>query len=147
MKTVFTLTAAAAIALMGTLAVQAEVMNEAVKPRIEAMKTIGGAMKVVGEMAQGKTEFDADAAKAALDTMATTAATIPDVFKAEEMDPESHAKAEIWTNWDDFVADAEALQKAAEAADPSSPETLGASMRDLGGACQACHKEFRSSMS
>ncbi len=119
------------------------VANEAVKARMEVMKSIGGATGTLGKMVQGKTDFDADAAAAAATAMAEAAAKIPMVFEANEMDPESEAAPAIWTNWDDFVAKGMALEKGAMALDTGSLEALQASFGGAAGTCKACHSDYR----
>lgn len=119
------------------------VANEAVKARMEVMKTIGGSTGILGKMVQGKTEFDADAAAAAATAMAEAAGNIPAVFEADTMDPESEAAPAIWTNWDDFVAKGAALEKGAMALDTSSLEALKASFGGAAGTCKACHSTYR----
>lgn len=137
-------TSALALGILASGAVaHAEVQNEAVKARMEAMKAIGGAMKTIGGMAQGKVAFDADAAAAAVAVMEAQSAQVPALFEAQESDPKSEAKPEIWTNWDDFVSKSQALNAAAKAADASSPEALGASLGPIGGACKSCHTAYR----
>jgi cytochrome c556 len=116
-----------------------DVKNETVKARMMAMSAIGGAMKTVGV----KVAFDAEAAAAAVAVMEAQSAKVPALFEAQEGDPKSEAKPEIWTNWDDFVAKSNALNAAAKAADTSSVEALGASLGALGGACKACHTAYR----
>jgi cytochrome c556 len=112
--------------------------------RSETMRAIGGAMKTLGGMAEGKVDFDAAAAGAAKDAMMTAAANIPASFTTQgAADPESKAKPEVWTNWADFAANAAALSAAATALDVSSAESIGAGMGALGGACKDCHTEFR----
>jgi cytochrome c556 len=94
-------------------------------------------------MAGGKIPFDATAAAAAKAALAAAAAEIPAKFEPQATDPVTEAKAEIWTNWDDFVAKSEALLKAAEAVDTTSAETIGAGMGAIGGACKDCHTTYR----
>lgn len=137
------ITFAAVLAAASMAAAHAEVSNETVKARMDGMKAIGGAMKTLGGMAGGKMEFDAAAAQAALDTVAMEAAAVPTKFEAQETDPESEAKDDIWANWDDFVAKAGALEAAAKGADGSSAAGLGAAMGAMGGACKACHSAYR----
>ncbi|MEP3298952.1 MAG: cytochrome c [Pseudoruegeria sp.] len=119
------------------------VANEAVKARMDVMKTIGASTGTMGKMLQGKAEFDADAAAAAATAMANAAAQIPTVFEANETDPESEASPEIWTNWDDFVAKGAALEMGAKALDTSSLDALKASFGGAAGTCKACHSKYR----
>lgn len=119
------------------------VQNPAVMARMDAMETIGDSMKILAGMAKGQVTFDADAANAALAVIAETAATVPALFEAEESDPKSAAAAEIWFDWDDFVAKSGALEAAAAAASISAPGDLGAAMGSLGGTCKACHMAYK----
>ena len=133
-----------AAVLVGGVAIAKEgVKDPQVKARQELMATIGANTKTLGEMAGGKIPFDATAAAAAKAALAAAAAEIPAKFEPQATDPVTEAKAEIWTNWDDFVAKSEALLKAAEAADTTSPETIGAGMGAIGGACKDCHTTYR----
>lgn len=133
-----------AAVMVGGVAIAKEgVKDPQVKARQELMATIGANTKTLGEMAGGKIPFDATAAAAAKAALAAAAAEIPAKFEPQATDPVTEAKAEIWTNWDDFVAKSEALLKAAEAADTSSPETIGAGMGAIGGACKDCHTTYR----
>lgn len=111
--------------------------------REDLMKAQGAAVKVLADMAGGKTPFDVGAASAARDTLIADAAKIPEVFTDPATEAESEAKAEIWTNWDDFVKKAEALGAAATAMDVASAETIGAGMAAIGGACKDCHTTYR----
>lgn len=142
MKTLKMILAAATVTTLGTAAaLHAE--DDPIKVRQEAMKAIGMHMKVLSDMAKGTTEFDADAANAALAGIAVTSGTIPAVFEANAVDPESDASDAIWENWDDFVTKAEALETASSGASVDSPETLGAAVGAVGGTCGACHKAYK----
>jgi cytochrome c556 len=130
--------------LVGGVAIAKEgVKDPQVKARQELMSVVAGNTKTLGEMAGGKIPFDATAAAAAKAALAAAAAEIPAKFEPQATDPVTEAKAEIWTNWDDFVAKSEALLKAAEAVDTTSVETIGAGMGAIGGACKDCHTTYR----
>lgn len=116
-----------------------------VHARQNLMQANGGAAGVLGGMAGDKTAFDAVAAEAAKATLIANAADILVKFKAEATDPESKAKAEIWTNWDDFAAKAAALGTAAAALDATSLDGVKAGMGAIGGACKACHTAYKAS--
>ncbi len=94
-------------------------------------------------MAGDKAAFDAAAAEAAKAEHVAVSAEIAAKFEAQATDPESEAKPEIWTNWDDFVAKANDLNTAAAALDASSLDGVKAGMGAIGGACGACHKAYR----
>ncbi|WP_225028701.1 c-type cytochrome [Xinfangfangia pollutisoli] len=136
--------------LLGTLLAagaafaQAEATDPNAVMRQTTMKEIGGAMKVLGDMAGGKAAYDAPAAQAAKAKLIEAAGQIPTSFATEgAADPASEAKPEIWTSWDDFLKDAETLKTAAAAADVSSADTIKASMGAIGAACKDCHTEYR----
>lgn len=111
--------------------------------RKNLMKAQGGAVKVLGDMAGGKTAFDAAAAEAARVKLAETAGGIEAAFTPNEADPASEASPEVWTNFADFVAKAGALTSAAGGMDTSTVEGVQAGMAGVGGACTACHKAYR----
>ncbi len=112
--------------------------------RSDLMKTIGKNTGILGGMAKGETAHDAAAAEGAKAAIVEAAAKIEETFKEQgAADPASEAKPEIWTEWDDFLADAKALGDAAGAMDVASAESIGAGMGALGGACKDCHTEFR----
>jgi cytochrome c556 len=123
----------------------AEASDPTVKARQELMDANGGAMKVLGGMAKGEVAFDAAAAEAAKATLIAAAADTAAKFKDQATDPASHAKPEIWTSWDDFVAKADALGKAAAALDTSSVDGVKAGLGAIGGACGACHETYKAS--
>lgn len=122
-----------------------KVKNEAVKARMEAMSSIGAQMKTLGGMAKGEMDFDADKANDAVKTIAMIAATVPALFEAEEDDPESEAKAEIWFDFEDFTQKSVDLEmKATEIAGSIQAKSdIGAAMGQLGGTCKACHQSYK----
>ena len=107
------------------------------------MGTIGMNTKVLGEMAGGKVPFDAAAAKAAKTALTDASAKIAATFEPKGTDADSKAKPEIWTSWDDFVAKADVLNKAAVALDVTSAESIGAGMAGVGGSCKDCHSKYQ----
>ncbi|RUS58974.1 cytochrome c [Pseudorhodobacter sp. E13] len=131
-----TLSAGVAIAKEG-------VQDPTVKARMDLMGTIGMNTKVLGDMAGGKAAFDANAAEAAKAALSAAAAQIPAAFETEADDPVSEARPDIWMNMEGFVEKAKALETAAGAIDVSSIEGVQAGMGDIGGACKACHTDFR----
>lgn len=131
------------IVLGGAALAKEGVTNPVVKARQDTMAAISMNTKVLGDMAGGKTAFDAAAAAAAKTALAAAAAEIPARFQPQETDPVTEAKPEIWTNWADFVAKAEALATAAEALDAATLDGVKAGMAGVGGACKACHSVYR----
>ncbi len=134
----------AGLVLVAGVAVAKEgVQDPTVKARQELMGTIGMNTKALGDMAGGKADFDAAKAQAAKEAIMAASAEIGAKFEPQASDPVSEAKPEIWTNWDDFVAKAGALNAAATALDASSLDSVKAGMGAIGGACKDCHSTYR----
>lgn len=137
------LAALTAVTTAGAVLAHGGVENETVLARMDGMKTLSTQLKTLGSMAKGQTEFDASAAQAALARLADGAARIPDHFEEEVIVPESEALPAIWENWEDFTAKASALRQRSDALNVSRPGDLGPALRELGGACKACHADYR----
>ena len=139
------LSIALAFAAIATVALAVEPVDPSAIARQDLMHAIGGKSKALGEIAAGKVAFDAAAAAAAKAALLEAVDKIPATFKEPgKADPGSEAKPEIWTKWDDFAADAAALSAAVNAIDTTSADTIKAGMGAVGGACKACHSEYRS---
>ncbi|WP_299923780.1 cytochrome c [uncultured Pelagimonas sp.] len=121
------------------------VKNAAVMARMEAMKSIGDAMKVMGTMAKGKTDFNAATARAAAADVARFAAQTPALFKAPEDDPKTEALPAIWERFEDFTTKAQETERLAHglAQTVETKADLDAGLMLLGASCKACHKEYR----
>ena len=112
--------------------------------REELMETIGKNVGIIGDMAGGKTAFDAAAAEGAKAALVEATGKIEATFKDQgAADPASEAKPEIWANWEDFLKKDKAASDAANALDVASVETIKAGMGALGGACKDCHTTYR----
>lgn len=131
-------TATAALAHQG-------VQNPAVKTRMDGMSAIAQNMKTLGQMTKGATAFDAATARSAAAAIAELAAATPGLFEADETDPKSEARPEIWTNFDDFAAKATELETIATGFSTSINESsdLNAAMSALGANCKSCHSIYR----
>ncbi|WP_343080608.1 cytochrome c [Ostreiculturibacter nitratireducens] len=139
-----TRTIALILALSAGVAIaKEEAQNPAVKARQNAMETIAANVKVLGDMAGGKAEFDEAKAAEAAAVVAATALTVPGLFEAEEDDPASEALPDIWMDFADFTTKSDAVVAAAQAIDTSSVSGLQAGMGALGGACKSCHTAYR----
>ncbi|MEX0285225.1 MAG: cytochrome c [Paracoccaceae bacterium] len=136
-------TAIGAMMLAGVSYAQLGVNKPVVQKRIYAMADIGDDMKVLGQMARGQRAFDSSAAQKAVDDIAKEAARIPRLFKAFETEAGSDARSEIWSNFGDFTAKANALQQTASGIRISSQADLPAAVGRLGADCKACHQHYR----
>lgn len=121
------------------------VQNPAVKARMDSMGAIAENMKSLSLMLKGNETFDLENARLAVANIADHAGQTPALFEAQENDPKSEAKDEIWTNFDDFSAQASNLQTLAlQLVDTiSTKDDLGPAMRDLGASCKDCHSIYR----
>lgn len=138
-------------AMIGTILATGVAYAEDIEPtdpsaiaREEVMEMIGKNIGILGDMAGGKTAYDAAAAEAAKAALIEATGKIETAFMDQgAADPASEAKPDIWANWDDFLKKAKAANDAANAMDVASVETIGAGMGALGGACKDCHTTYR----
>jgi len=122
--------------------------EDAIKYRQSAFTVMANHFGRVGAMAQGKAPFDA---KAAADNVAIalTMSKLPFVAFAEGTDKgmPNRAKPEIWSNNAKFKAAAEKMQeemvKLDAAAKTGNFDSVKAAAGAVGGACKACHDDFR----
>lgn len=137
--------AVTAVALGTAALAHTGVTNKDVMARMEVMKTIGDQVKIIGTMAKGETDFDAEAANEALIEVAAQSAQIEEMFEVRAMDPKSEALPVIWDEWEAFTRLATETEELAEelAGTVASKDDLGPVLGKLGGACKACHEDFR----
>jgi cytochrome c556 len=117
-----------------------------VKERMDLMKRQKDDMKVIGLMAKGRTPFDASKAAEAARDIEITAKNIHELFPEGTFGHPSEAKAAIWTKWDTFTDDADALgasAKALAAALDSGAPDWKTDFQAVTDACKTCHKSFR----
>jgi len=121
------------------------VKNQVVKARMDGMAKLASNMKILGQMAKGVIEFDADQAQQAALGISEEAAKIPVLFEADETDPKSEALPVIWESYSDFIAKSDALVNVATDISKSITEKtdLVPAMASIGGSCSACHKVYR----
>jgi cytochrome c556 len=101
----------------------------------------------VGAMASGRAPFDANAA-AANAAIAETMSKLPwAAFVEGSGTGNTRAKPEIWSDNAKFKAAAEKMQgemsKLAAAAKTGNLDNIKAAFGPVGGACKACHDDFR----
>jgi cytochrome c556 len=142
----FKMVAAVAMALcLGAGAVSAAGEPQVV--RQDLMKKVGASMGALGAIAKGQKPYDAEAVKAALTTISTSAKAFPDQFPAgSETGFESEAAPAIWQNMADFKAQSMKLSGDAEAilaAMPADQAAVGQAMQTLGASCGTCHQSYR----
>ncbi|PIE11006.1 MAG: cytochrome C [Rhodobacterales bacterium] len=125
---------------------------QAVKARQGYFTMMGANMGTLAGMAQGKIDYDADAAARAASniealTMYNAAIHFPEGSSSDDLGSDvTEAKANIWTDLEGFQAKYVDLQDAAMGAGElvaGGPESLGPVVGALGGACKACHDTYR----
>lgn len=110
------------------------------------MKAIGGSLKTGFDMVQGKTEFDAAKAKAAMEKIAALATEFPTLFPPGSEKADGKASPKIWTDKADFEAHAAKLATDAKAAAAATDAGLDAFKPAIGAVaanCKACHQTYR----
>lgn len=86
-----------------------------VKDRMEAMKSMGEAIKRIKPMMSGEAEYDAAAVKKAAETIAAEAgAAMTNKFPEGSTDAPSEVLPRAWEEWDRFTALAAQLEMAAD---------------------------------
>lgn len=121
-----------------------------VKARQGQFNVLAINLGILGGMARGSVDYDAEAAAAAADSLVGVSMIHqpplwPDASDEMSIDG-TRAKAEIWDNWDDFEAKWAALGPAAEAmktAAAEGPDAIAPALGALGGTCKACHTAYR----
>jgi cytochrome c556 len=117
-----------------------------IEDRQEDMKKVGKAMGQLAAIAKKEAAFDAAVVKAAGDTIAESVKEFKNDFPEDSKDgpPETWAKAEIWSNMDDFNKKADDAVTAAMAMAAVTEEAnFMPAMGALGGSCKACHENYR----
>ena len=120
--------------------------DPAVAARHAQMQLFSFNLAILGNMAQGKADYDAAAAQAAADNLAAVSGMDVSAYWAEGTAEGSRALPAIWENLDDFMAKNAAVNTAAvamAAVAGTDLESLQTAMGDLGGTCSACHREYR----
>ena len=110
------------------------------------MKAIGGSLKTGFDMVQGKTDFDAAKAKAAMETIVAKATEFPTLFPAGSESADTKASPKVWTDKADFEAHAAKLAsdaKAAAAAADGGLDTFKPAIGAVAANCKACHQTYR----
>lgn len=105
---------------------------------------------VLGGMAKGEVEYNAEAAQKAADNLLAAATIDASMLwpkgSDHDADPSSEALAAIWAEGSDIGAKATAMSEAAvamQAAAGKDLESLKTAMGTVGAACSGCHKAFR----
>lgn len=127
-----------------------EAAENAIEARHGYMTMLGINMGQLSGMAKGEIDYDeAMASRAAANIVALTQYDAPALFipgTSSDENDDSDALPAIWNNPDDFGAKFAALTEAA-AGSPDAvmggQENIAPVLQKLGGACKACHDNYR----
>lgn len=114
--------------------------------RQKVMQSIGGHMGAIGAIMKNKLPYQKTIAVHAL-SLQMTSRVIEEAFEKEITAGKTDAKADIWQDWDKFVAAAKQLGeesgKLARLATAGDMAAIGAQVKAVGKSCGGCHKPFR----
>lgn len=151
MKRMIAGSAIAAIALIGASAGIAGEFDKPVKARKAVMQVYAFNLGMLGAMAKGEAEYNADMAKDAAGNL-LAAATMkngpmwPEGSDSGALGDMTRAKPEIWSTYPKVSEKSKALVDAATnlaSAAGNGLDALKASMGPVGNACKGCHEDFR----
>lgn len=105
-------------------------------------------MGSIADMMKFKLPFSAQHFAVHARNISEYAKLIPESFEKSVTAGPTDSKPEIWQNWDDFVAKANALSEAsAQFAEAAAAGGEGAALmphvKAVGDACRACHNDYR----
>ena len=121
------------------------VKDKNVKERMMVMKEMANTTKIIGQMLKGKTSFDANEAKLALERLSSLSLKTPKVFTINASDPKSEAKPAIWDEFDEFTRLSKDLAETSIllARSIDSIDDLRPALRGVSSGCKACHSRYR----
>ena len=141
---------AAAAALVAPAALAQDDFSAQLKARQGQFRIMALNIGVLGGMAQGKIEYDAEAAQTAADSLVAISGVDQGKLWPEGTDEVmlegTRAKVAIWENFDDFASKWAAYGEQAaaiQAVAGDGLEAVGPAVQELGGTCKACHDDYR----
>jgi cytochrome c556 len=142
--------AAVATVLGAHAAVADKAIESAIKARQGQMQLYAHNLGILGAMAKGQADYNAEAASAAANNLLSLASLNAMSMWPQGSDMDSvegtKAKAEIWTTFPAVAEKSQAMLDAATAMAAvagNDLESLQGAMGGLGGSCGGCHKAFR----
>jgi len=117
----------------------------AIENRIKVMKTTGKNMGGIGDIMKNKQPV-APIVQHAQEINAQ-AKLMAAAFEKKVTEGKTDAKAEIWSNWDKFKEISKRLESESatlvQVASGGDAAAIGEQIKKVGGACKACHDDFR----
>lgn len=124
----------------------ANAADDVIAERQALMKANGAAAKTIFQMVQGKAPYDAAAAQAAFEKIASDLEEFPALFPAGSDQGKTTASPAIWQDKAAFDALAAKMvmdARAGAAAAPGGLDAIKAAATVVGQNCQSCHEKFR----
>ena len=121
------------------------VKDKNVKERMMLMKEMAGNTKIIGQMLKGKTAFDSNQVKLALERLSALSLETPKVFTINATDPKSEAMPNIWDEFDEFTKLSKDLAETSIvlANSVATIEDLRPALKKVSSGCKACHSRYR----
>ena len=121
------------------------VKDKNVKERMMVMKEMASNTKIIGQMLKGKTSFDANQVKLALERLSALSLETPKVFTINATDPKSEAMPNIWDEFDEFTKLSKDLAETSIvlANSVATIEDLRPALKKVSSGCKACHSRYR----
>ncbi|MCD9149317.1 c-type cytochrome [Pseudophaeobacter flagellatus] len=119
------------------------ITDKHVRDRLTLMQGQKAALTTLGDMIAGRRTFSPAQARAARRSLISSTRKITKRFKKQRMEPNSHARPEIWSRWQDFTQRAETAQIAAKQLNVGSLNGLRRSIPAMMQACHSCHQSYR----
>ena len=121
------------------------VKDKNVKERMMVMKEMAGNTKIIGQMLKGKTSFDSNQVKLALERLSALSLETPKVFTINATDPKSEAMPNIWDEFDEFTKLSNDLAETSIvlANSVENAEDLRPVLKRISSGCKACHSRYR----
>jgi cytochrome c556 len=136
---------AAALLAVGAAGVAyAQEQTDVINLRQQLMKTNAAAAALAVKMIRGDVPYDADVAKAAVESIGHDNTVFPHLFPAGSEG--GKAGPAIWSDKAGFDAASKAMvdaTTAAAAAAAGGKDAFGAAFGAVGQACQSCHEKYR----
>lgn len=150
MKQLIAAAALAALPVIAPAVAMADAAEDAIKARQGFYTMLAINMGTLSGMAKGDVAYDeAAASRAAANIEALTGYDLPALFidgtSSDDMDT-TNALPDIWLDKEDFGTKFAGLQEAAAGASEAvkgGQENIAPVVQKLGGACKACHDEYR----
>ena len=117
-----------------------------IKERMESMKGMGSAMKQIKAMINGRADYKAARVKELARSIAEhSGVALNRVFPRGSNAEPSHAKPEIWEDWQAFTDLGAAMEKHAVrlAGNAATASKAKVAYRKLSKTCKSCHRKFR----